>query len=139
MNKMRSPDPTFRLSILTGVLAALFMIPVYVTAATSDEAFAKCGGNDRSNIARADFSIPATRDIWLEFPALLRAPELEAIESSARVIVFKPGFNLAETAVIGNGQPPRDVDSVICVIQSDGSFRLYTNVSLQGSRFANPD
>lgn len=133
---MRSTTAAVRLGVITGSLAALLTIPLYVATADSDEAFRKCGGNDRSNVAMADFTIAAARDIWLEFPAMLRAPELEDVAAPARVIVFKPGFNLAEVAVLGFGSPPTDVDTAICVIQEDGSSRLYTNVSKQGSQFA---
>lgn len=125
-----------RLGVALGVLVALFTVPIVLVSAKGMSDVEFCGGSPDKNVALEQFSITAAKDIWLEFPALARSPELES-DTPARVVVFKDGYDANEAGVVGNiGSRAATLDKVVCVIQADGTRTVYTNVSLQGSRFA---
>ena len=125
-----------RLGVAVGVLVALFTVPIVLVSADGMSDVEFCGGSPGKNVALEQFSIAAARDIWLEFPALARSPELES-DTPARVVVFRDGYDAKAAGIVGNiGSRAANLDKVVCVIQADGTRTVYANVSLQGSRFA---
>lgn len=122
-----------RLALVLGATVALLLVPTTVISAVDQSAFATCGGSD-TNRARETIRLAAARDIWLEFPAMLRAPVLEEDTRPAQVVVFEPGFDLGGMTV-ARDIAPGTVDTVICVIQSDGNPNMFAKVRLDGSRF----
>lgn len=125
-----------RLGAIAGVLLALLTVPVALVSADGMTEAESCGGGQEKNVPLEAFSLPAAKDIWLEFPAMGRAPEIENDTSPARVIVFRDGYDPAAVGMAGNqGARPTQLGTVVCIIQADGTRIVYTNMSKAGSRF----
>jgi hypothetical protein len=108
--------------------AAAIFVPAVVGIGKSDAALA-CGG--QSNDIETEFNIARPGDIWRIFPAMLRAPELEADTEPAHVVVFRGAVNL-DAMVRAPGAVPVVTDAV-CVVQGDGTVNLYDSVSKAGA------
>lgn len=125
-----------RLGAVAGALLALFTVPVALISADGMTDLESCGGAQDKNAPLEQFSLAAAKDIWLEFPAMGRAPEIETDSGPADVIVFKDGYDASAVGVVGNvGPHPIELDTVVCVIQADRTRTIYTNIPRQGSRF----
>lgn len=114
------------------LVAGLLLAPSMVGKAISDEAIA-CGGT--RNTVESEFDLDAATDIWREFPAMLRAPELEADPGPVHVVVFKGNVDLSGM-IAGRPEAVPPVSEAICVTTSGGEVYFYDGVSRAGSRFA---
>lgn len=125
-----------RLSLITGALLAVFVVPVITATGTPELSDAeRCGGGANGNTVQEQFTLTSAKHLWREFPAMRQAPGVEADERPARVIVFEDGYDLTRVA-LSKPQDRADVDTVVCLISDDGEVSLFTNVSRQGSRLA---
>jgi hypothetical protein len=124
--------------VMVGAFLAALVIPPLATSADSDSRTAtqKCGASG-SNVPTEVVNLQSGKNIWLEFPAMRRAPVLESDDAPATLVIFTSGYDLAQVGM-GNGTPPpaTAVGTVLCVIQEDGRVSLFTNVPTAGSRIA---
>lgn len=126
--------PSAALLRVVGIVAAcvtalLIFAPIVLSQPPSDDAIA-CGA--RQNRIEAEFDMARAADIWEIFPAMLRAPELEADGSPAHVVVFLGDFDM-NGMVAGRDNIPL-VQGAVCVVQSDGTPNLYDSVSRAGAK-----
>lgn len=112
------------------LVAGLVLAPGLLGKAISPEAIA-CGGS--RNTVQAEFDLDRASDIWREFPAMLRAPELEVAKGSVHVVVFKGTVDLS--GMIAGGATDDAVANAICVVTSDGDINFYDGVSRAGSKY----
>lgn len=113
---------------LACLTATLIFVPM-VTGAGMSAAAISCGGT--KNTVEREFDVARPSDIWKVFPAMLRAPELEADTSPAHVVVFSGDFDLSG-GVGAPGTKPL-VQFAVCVVLTDGTPTLYDGVSRAGS------
>lgn len=120
--------------VVLGVGLGVALIAPSVGAAVAATPAQRCGGS--YNAIQAQFDIAHASDIWQKFPALGITPELQSDLSPAHVVVFQGTFD-ASAMVLPNadGAPSPVLTEVICVVQSDGTVNLYSNVSRQGSPY----
>ena len=128
------------LPVIAGVLMGGMLIGPFAIAAQQSAEARNCGATD-DNKVQAEFDVQAAKEIWTRFPAMLQAPELEVDDRPAHVVVFAGDYD-ARGMMTGN---PLAVDpsnalahqrEVVCVVQSDGTVNVYTDVSRRGSEFA---
>ena len=113
-----------RLGAATGAMLALLLIPAVTTlGAPTMSDLGRCGGGTDSNVAREDFTLSGASSLWREFPATAQVPGLADDPRPAYVIVFANGYDLRDVAMAQPVDTAKDVDTVVCVIQSDGTVR----------------
>lgn len=112
---------------LACLTAAVLLVPGALGSAKSAESIA-CGG--QRNAVDREFDIARPSEIWQHFPAMLKAPELEADTNLAHVVVFRGDFSL--DGLMAGSENGNTVSDVICIVQSDGTVNVYDNVSRAG-------
>jgi len=121
-----------------GVAVGLLLLAPFVTADDLSVEARRCGAGPDDTVA-AEFSIPSASGVWKQFPAMLRAPELEMDDRPASVVRFSGDYT-PDGPVTGNPMSgstrPASLAGALCVIQADGTVNLYHDVSRNGSRFA---
>jgi hypothetical protein len=123
--------------LVLGLLVATLVVPPIATSNDTLTATRSCGASD-SNVPSEVVELRSAKDVWLEFPAMRRAPLLESDDSPATLVVFPAGFDSTQ-GTSGNplaGTPSADVGTVICVRQASGYVSVFTNVPTQGSRLS---
>jgi hypothetical protein len=113
------------------VTVAAIFVPSALGGGLSSEAIA-CGGT--SDTVQAEFTLDQGKNLWREFPAMLRAPELEDLATPVHVVVFQGDVDLSGLIAGPPGANPV-VSNSICVVLANGETYFYDNVSRVGSRF----
>lgn len=126
-----------RSGAVLGAVLAILIVPPVVLSAQDPSIGARCGVSGQQ---ASSFQIDLARaeDIWLEFPAMMRAPEAEGDSAPASLVVFPSGFNEKLIGLGGNrsDRTPTNLGTVLCLVQADGEVSVFTNVAPAGSRLA---
>lgn len=123
------------LPALFGVLTGLLVLAPFAGAAPLSAEARLCGASP--NVIEAEIKLAHARDVWVRFPAMLKAPELEADDRPATLVVFAGDFDTSAVGAAGNGrQKPKTLEAVVCVVQADGTLNLYHDVSRVGSNLS---
>ena len=120
--------------VLVGLLISLLVVPPIAAAGRDQSVEALCGASD-TNLPIGVVQLTSGRDIWVEFPAMRRAPRLEVDDQPATIVVFHGDYDLGRLAPHLASSASADLGTVVCVVQGDGSVSLFTDVPTQGSRF----
>ena len=134
MNALQTTWMNVRTGAFLGALLAILVAPAAVLSGQSPTVAQKCGASE-TNVPSEIVQLARTRDIWLEFPALRRAPQLE-IDSPAMLVVFPANYELTGALGRPDMQAPDSLGIVLCVVPDAGRLTLLSNVDPAGSRLA---
>lgn len=113
------------------IVAAMILAPGIVGKDISPQAIA-CGGT--RNTVQTELDLEQGSDIWREFPAMLRAPELEGDTGPVHLVVFKGDVDISGM-LAGRPADVPPVADAICVVLGDGTLYFYDGVSRSGSKY----
>lgn len=130
-------DPSTKAGVLAGAIFAAVVVPPIVLAADTTSVTERCGASDR-NVPTEVVALTKARNVWVEFPAMMRSPMLES-DQSATLVIYRDGIDEAGI-VLGQPDrtpPPREaLGTVVCVVVEGQRPMLHTNVDVTGSRLA---